>query len=245
MTLDQVVIPARFNGPPGTANGGYTCGLVAAGLGPSACVRLLHPPPLDAALERRRGDDGVLRLRAGETTIAEGRAARPAVDSPAPPSPAAAARAARGYAGRDPKRHPFPTCFVCGPLRADGMRIFPGPASPDGVLACGWWPTGDLAVDGVVDARFIWAALDCPSGFACMPPGTSTVLASMTASLEAPVEPERNYVLSAWPIATEGRKHRAGSAIHDAHGRRIAIAEALWITPRRDGHARAGATPPP
>ena len=26
-------IPARFNGPPGSANGGYTCGLVAGALG--------------------------------------------------------------------------------------------------------------------------------------------------------------------------------------------------------------------
>ncbi|MEV4624044.1 hypothetical protein AB0J74_35700, partial [Asanoa sp. NPDC049573] len=23
--------------------------------------------------------------------------------------------------------HPFPTCYVCGPERADGLRIFPGP----------------------------------------------------------------------------------------------------------------------
>src|SRR4051812_28152670 len=134
--MTQVTIPARFNGPPGTANGGYTCGLVAAAIGPSACVRLLHPPPLDTTLERHCDADGVLRLRAGETTIAEGRAARPAVESPVAPGPAAAARAARGYAGRAPERHPFPTCFVCGPLRADGLRVFPGPAGADGLLAC-------------------------------------------------------------------------------------------------------------
>ena len=39
MTPDQVTIPARFNGPPGTANGGYACGLVAAAIGASAGVR--------------------------------------------------------------------------------------------------------------------------------------------------------------------------------------------------------------
>ena len=193
-------------------------------------------------LERRRGDDGVLRLHAGETTIAEGRAARPSVHLPTPPSPAAAARAAEGYAGRDPERHPFPTCFVCGPLRPDdGMRVFPGPAGHDGMLACPWRPTADLAANGVVDPRFVWAALDCPSGFACIPPGTRTVLASMTTSLEAPVEPEREYVITAWPIASQGRKHRAGSAIHDAHGRRVAVAEALWISLRDADQPRAHA----
>jgi hypothetical protein len=138
--LDQVTIPARFNGPPGTANGGYACGLVAAAVGPSACVRLLHPPPLDAPLERRRGDDGVLRLRA-QTTIA-GRAARPSVSTPTPPSPAAAARAAEGYAGRDPETPPIPDLLRLRPCRPDdGMRIFPGPAGATNVLACPRRPT--------------------------------------------------------------------------------------------------------
>ena len=221
---DQVTIPGRFNGPPGTANGGYACGLLAAAIGPSASVRLLHPPPLDVPLERRRDDDGVLRLYAGETPIAEGRAGSPAVEVPAPPSVADAARAAERYAGHEAA--PVP----------DVLRLRPGPPGRPAHLprdrsdttacspACG--------AQAPQTARFVWAALDCPSGFACMPPGTRTVLASMTASLEAPIEPERDYIVTAWPIASEGRKHRAGSAIHDADGRRIAFAEALWITLR-------------
>ena len=144
---------------------------------------------------------------------------------------AVATRAAESYAGRRPEHHPFPGCFVCGPQReADGLRIFPGPAGDDGLLACASVPAADLARDGVVDPRFVWAALDCPSGFACMPPGRSTVLASMTAALEAPVHPGRTYVATAWPIASEGRKHRASSALHAEDGSRVAVAEALWIT---------------
>src|SRR4051794_34192728 len=227
--MTQVTIPARFNGPPGSANGGYTCGLVAAAIGPGANVRLLHPPPLDVPLEL--DGDGVLRLRAGETIIAEGREARPAVDAPSAPDAAAAARAAEAYPGRDPRRHPFPRCFVCGPLRRDGLHLSPGPTGDDGVLACPWRPAAELATDGAVDPRFVWAALDCPSGFACIPPGTLTVLASMTAAVEAPVEPEHDYIVVGWPISSEGRKHRAGSAIFDAHGARLALAEALWIMP--------------
>jgi hypothetical protein len=115
---------------------------------------------------------------------------------------------------------------------ADGLRVFPGATGEDGVLACVWRPGEDLASDGAVDPRFVWAALDCPSGFACMPPGTLSVLASMTARVAAPVEPGRDYVLSAWPLGSEGRKHRGGSALHDAGGRLLAVAEALWISPR-------------
>ena len=67
---DVVTIPARFNGPPGSANGGYACGLVAAAIGPAATVRLLSPPPLDVPLERRREADGAVRLLAGDVAVA-------------------------------------------------------------------------------------------------------------------------------------------------------------------------------
>jgi hypothetical protein len=231
----EVTIPARFNGPSGSANGGYACGVVAAAVGPSATVRLTAPPPLDVPLMRRRDSDGVVRLLHADTPIAEGRPGAPAVAVPDPPPLERAAQAAESYMGRDPERHPYPTCFVCGPLRrADGLSIFPGPTGEDGRLACPWTPAADLARDGVVDPVFVWAVLDCPSGIACMPPGAPTVLASMTAAVQAPVHPGRPYVVTAWPIGSEGRKHRAASAVHDRDGRCVAVAEALWITLRAD-----------
>jgi hypothetical protein len=56
------------------------------------------------------------------------------------------------------------------------------------------------------------------------------------------VHPGEAYVVTAWPIGSEGRKHRAGSAIHDAGGRRIAVAEALWITLRDEARPARSAT---
>jgi hypothetical protein len=50
-----------------------------------------------------------------------------------------------------------------------------------------------------------------------------------TAAVEAPVHAGASCVVTAWPLGSEGRKHRAGSAIHDAAGRRAARAEALSI----------------
>ena len=232
MTTTEL-IPARFNGPPESANGGYTAGRLAEAIGNSAMVRLLQPPPLDVPLVRRRDPDGVVRLLDGADVVAEGRPGRPSEALPAPPELSVAAMATQGFAGHHPGLHPFPGCFVCGTQRhADGLQIHPGPVNDNGVLASPWVPTDDLVIDGLVAPRFVWAALDCPSGFAVMPPGRKSVLASMTARLEAPVGAGRSYVITAWPMASEGRKHWAGSALHDQDGRRIAVADALWITLR-------------
>ena len=56
-----MIVPGRFNGPPDSGNGGYTCGLVAGLLGEVAEVTLRLPPPLDRELRggarrRARGD---------------------------------------------------------------------------------------------------------------------------------------------------------------------------------------------
>jgi hypothetical protein len=233
---DTIIIPTRFNGPPASANGGYAAGVVADPIGPSATVRLLAPPPLGVPLTRMRADDGTVRLLHGADAVAEGRPGRAdALASPEPPRPDAVARGTEVYVGFRPENAAYATCFVCGPAReADGLRIFAGPAGEDGLLAANWTPDPALARDGVVDARFVWSALDCPSGYACMPPGSLSVLGTMTATLEAPVHAGRPYVVTAWPIAHDGRKHRAGSALHEADGerRRVAVADTLWITPR-------------
>jgi hypothetical protein len=153
--MSAVTIPERFNGPPGSAHGGYACGVEADATGLGASVRLTAPPPLGVPLSRRRDPDGLVRLL------------------------------------------------------HDGA-------------------TGGQAVD----ARFVWAALDCPSGFAFVPPGTVAVLGTMTARLEAPVLTGRDYVLAGWPLGAAGRMHRAGAALYERGGRRVALAESLWITPR-------------
>jgi hypothetical protein len=225
--VTDVVIASRFNGPPGSGHGGYSAGVVAAPLGPSATVRLAAPPPLDTGMTLEDTEYGV-RLMAGDMLVAEARPGRPEIDTPPPVGVSAAGRASEDYPGFSD--HPFPTCFGCGPEHPDGLRIFPGPAGSDGLLAAPWTPSPDLG--DPVDPVFVWAALDCPSGFACIPPGSLSVLATMTAELEAPIHPGETYVITAWPISHDGRKHRGGAAIHDASGARVAVADTLWITPR-------------
>jgi hypothetical protein len=217
----SVTIAERFNGPPGTGNGGYVCGLVAAEIGTSAQISLFLPPPLGVPLTVQRTVPGIVRLLNGDAVIAEGRDGAPTVSLPSPPALSEAREASRHFQGFE--EHAFPTCYVCGPERDDGLRVFPGPF--DGGLACTWTPASP-------DPIYVWAALDCPSGFACMPPGSASVLASMTALVPGPVEPGREYAISAWKISSEGRKHRGASALFDDSGAVVAYAEALWITLR-------------
>ena len=228
---DSVLIDPRFNGPPDSANGGYACGVLAEMIGPAARVNLRLPPPLGRALTLE-SDGTTARLLDGEAVVADGVEARPAVTALASPGAAAAALASQRFAGRDPALHSFPTCFVCGPRREhDGLRIFPGPVEGTELIACAWEPDAELAAaDGAVALRHVWAALDCPTGFACMPLGSMTVLASMTAEVARPVTAGREHVVAAWKLSSEGRKHRAASAVYDSEGECLALAEALWIT---------------
>ena len=43
---DSLAIPSRFCGPPGSGNGGYVCGRIAAYVDGPVTVTLRRPPPL-------------------------------------------------------------------------------------------------------------------------------------------------------------------------------------------------------
>jgi len=231
--MDPVTIAARFCGPPGSANGGYTCGRVAAALGDGpAEVTLRVPPPLDRSLALERREDRVVLLD-GDVLVAEGRRAdRPDVEPPAPIGVDEARRAAGRHPWKD--THPYPTCFVCGTGRApgDGLRIFCGPTDDGARFAAPWTPPAELAgPDGALAREFVWAALDCPSGIATV--GWDDVerilLGRLTAELRAPVATGAEHVVQAWPLARDGRKLHTGSALYDADGQVLAFARAVWI----------------
>lgn len=230
-----MVIDRRFNGPPSSANGGYACGVLAEALGgdrpasgdDAVAVTLRQPPPLDTPLDRVRREDGGAALLRDGALVAEAASASLALTAPSAPTAEQAALAAERYAGHD--RHAFPTCFVCGPHRdAGGLRIFAGPTGDGGVVAAPWTPPGDLASDGVVDPRVVWAALDCPTFFACAS-ARPAVLGRLTARLREPVAAGRPYVVAAWPLGRDGRKLRAASAVFSEDGEPAAIAQAVWI----------------
>jgi hypothetical protein len=237
-----VTIPSRFNGPPATANGGYACGAVAGLLDePAVEVTLRRPPPLDRELLVASRNGGVKLTRDDDSLVAEGRPMEGlALDVPEPITLGSAYEASHRYPWAE--RHFFPTCFVCGPGREahDGLEIFTGPVAGRTALDAGYWLPSSEWVDagGDVRAEIVWAALDCPSAVAATRLGAfqnkPAMLGRLTASVDAPVRPGEPHVVLAWPLARDGRKFEAGSAIVGLGGEVRARARALWIEPESD-----------
>ncbi|MBG0561819.1 hypothetical protein [Actinoplanes aureus] len=221
-----MLIPARFNGPPGTGNGGWCSGVfaVAAGArtgGPPYQVTLRVPPPLETGLELRDGS-----VYAGDTLVAEvSDAAEVGEDVPGVDL-ATAAEASRGYPGF--AEHPFPTCFVCGPGRPgkDGLQIFPG-ILPDGRTAAPW------TVPDEVSVPTLWAALDCPGGWAAIARGQAYVLGRIAARVDALPAPGTECVVVGAASEIAGRKATVDSTVYGPDGRRLASARATWIAVAR------------
>ncbi|HWL35001.1 MAG TPA: hypothetical protein VNQ77_02290 [Frankiaceae bacterium] len=216
--MEHIVVAARFNGPPGSANGGYTCGLAAAATGVAHPeVTLRRPPPLDVPL--RVEGDGVYD---GEHLVASV-ASAPEAEGEPPPFPGydAALAAQERYAGlRD---HPFPTCYVCGPARDDGLGLHPGPVG-EGHVACTWAPADS-------SPEQVWAALDCPGAWALMQTDEAPiVLGRLAVRIHTDPRPGRPHVVTGWRAAPrDGRKHYAGSALYDAAGTLLATGRATWV----------------
>lgn len=241
---DEVVIPGRFNGPPGSANGGYACGTTAALLdgaaqaGAAVEVTLRRPPPLDRPLAVVRRD-GSVEVRDGDEVVAEAHPAELELDLPDPVPAERAQRAAATFDTADyTRRHPFPRCFTCGPAReeGDGLRIFPAQLGDGGSLvAWPWTPAGSLAdATGLIQLPVIWAALDCPSGLArftsdARTQQTDAVLGRMTAAVHRRPSSGEPTVAAGWAISDEGRRLLSGSALWSAEGELLAAARTVWI----------------
>jgi hypothetical protein len=232
---ESVTVAARFNGPPDSAQGGYACGLVAERID-SACaaVSLRAPPPLERPLEVRRDADGGVALYDGDTKIADGAPAQLELDVPEPVTLEAAELAAAEFSWRD--RHPFPTCFGCGPRRSpdEAIAVLPGPVAGGGVVAAPWTPLAEFAgPGGAVTPLFTWAALDCPTSFGALPQDAPThVLARLTGRLVAPLRAGEPHTVMAWHVARDGRKAFGAAAIHAPDGTLCAVSEGLWIQVR-------------
>jgi hypothetical protein len=227
------VVPSRFSGPPESGNGGWVSGHAARLVTttpdrPAVSVRLRTPPPLDHPMTARPVEPvgGAVQVVDGDHLVLEASPA-PALDARGIPEPvpfADAQAAGESYEGL--AEHPFPTCFSCGTGRepGDGLRLQPGRVEGrDGAYACAWVP------DAEVDLETVWAALDCPGGWASGIAGRPMVLGTMTAEVHALPTAGEPHVVMAWQRGSEGRKHLSGTALYAADGRLLAQAEATWV----------------
>ena len=230
----RVLIPRRFNGPPASANGGYTSGLITRYVGGPAEVSLRSPPPLDTALTIRRSGDHV-RLCHRELLVAEADpAGTPDVEPPVKPTVAEAREALRRHPWRG-ARHPFSDCYVCGIGRHDGLGMHFGdlPGEPTMTAAL-------LVADATIPhdehgilPEIAWGALDCPSYVPAMwDADRLSLLARMHAELLEPIPIGEPIVATGWLLGAEGRKHFTASALLAADGRLLARAKHVWVMPR-------------
>ena len=216
-------IPARFNGPPGTGNGGWCAGVFATAAGArigggGVQVTLRVPPPLDTTLDLRDGT-----ILAGDTLVAEVTPVADTGGTVAPVEFGEAVTAAREYSGFT--GHPFPSCYVCGPDRepGDGLRIFPGPL-PGDRTAAPWTVPDDIC------AETMWAALDCPGGWTAIgASGRPFVLGRIAAAVGGLPGPGARCVVVGALSGMDGRKATVDSAVYGPDGRRLARARATWL----------------
>lgn len=228
---ETITIEHRFCGPPNSGHGGYVAGRLAVMIGGDAEVTLRQPVPLGRGLEVVRGAEAIA-VRDGEALIAEARPRSPRLELPRPVGFETASRAAAAEAYVN---NAFSRCFACGPARppGDGLRIVVGDVGA-GILAAPWVPEADLAgAKGRIDPVYLWAALDCPSGFAVSGKvGVPILLGRMTAHASEELEPGSRTVIMAWPLGNDGRKRFAASALFDEAGRCLGRAECVWFRPR-------------
>jgi hypothetical protein len=219
----ELVIDRKFRGPTESANGGYTCGLLASFLHGPAEVTLRLPPPLERPLEV--ATEGVVELRDGASVVAEAASAELELDLP---EPILFEQAAAAALPEGDKESVFPECFVCGWTREDGLRIYAGPVDDSELVASTWVPREDA-----ISSEFVWAALDCPGAYAVhFGQRGNPVLGRLTARVEHLPHPGERCVVMAWPLGEDGRKLYAGTAVFGQDGRVLGSARATWIMPR-------------
>lgn len=222
-------VSRRFCGPPDSGNGGYTCGLLASELGGVVECTLRAPVPLDVPLDFERTPAGGVLRHEGKLLV-EGTPTTISITPPAPVNLQAATDAMTTSPALSPK-HPFPTCFVCGPKRGvhDGLRIFPASANGN-VFVAAWTPDIEFGDgDQLLRPEFLWAALDCPTGFASGFPTAGTLVTGRLAVQQLkPIHTGSGCVLMSWPLGVEGRKHFSAACLYQNNGL-CAVAKATWV----------------
>lgn len=227
--MTTVIIPGRFYGPPGSGNGGYSCGVIAEAVGGTVEVTLRRPPPLDAAMKVVATDGGWHVLH-DDVLIAEARQSEMPPAAPEPPTLDQAADAATRYQGLI--RHEFPGCFTCGTARSDNLAVFSGPVAGSDMVAAPWTPDPSLPTrDGAVTIPIVWAAIDCPGAWTAMRAETDkpVVLGRMCAHVVRPPAIGETTISYGWPGERSGRKALAGTALATADGELLAWASQVWV----------------
>lgn len=234
-TMTQVVIHPRFTGLPGIALGGYVGGILARQR-PIAEVVFRRPVHIGKSYQWVEGTDATDQLKEGDNVLAEARGASLDIELPRAVTLDESKIATQDYPGN--RKHLFPNCFVCGPLRTegDGLRIFPGIVEGRQVVAAPWTPPSSLSDErGAVKSEFVWSALDCPTIWPLIlwsnPDSEDLVVSSrLTVNLISPLIAGQTHIVMGWKIEESGRARVGGGAIFSSEGCLLATARHTLVT---------------
>lgn len=238
--IGDILIDRRRNGPHRSANGGFAAGAIAQHVDSDiVTVVLKRPIPLGRALDVVDDGDGACVVLGARETLARAHPGRlTAEPAPAPPTwdEALVARDRHPLVGI---RHALSECVVCGPQRADGMHVTPGPVPGHADRLASPWSVGArFAHAGLAQYAAVWAALDCTSYPAhALAERTLCLLGTITARVSRRPGVGEHLVVHSWTREQHGRRYETSVQMVDARGEEVARADATWIALRHQGAA--------
>lgn len=224
-TPETITIDSLYRGPMGMSNGGFTAGTLAKGPEGPMQVRLEHPVPYEEVLTTRRRNTG-RELLYGDSVLA---IAKPAVDPIAAP-PFVEAELVLGHPRWQHGLEFFADCFVCGRPAPDGLGVELRRIDVR-TFAAVWQPSACQAVPrGSVADEFLWAALDCPGGYAALASSSRLgLLGSIAVDIQFRPDSNQSLVVVGQATTVEGRKLGAATGIYATDGELVAAGSAVWI----------------
>ncbi|XDD49649.1 hypothetical protein AB3N59_14790 [Leptospira sp. WS92.C1] len=239
---ETMSISSKYCGPPLSGNGGFSAGSAAQKLNSlSSIVKIKAPVPLNSELQVNFDPDfysALIDISSGVVAVEAEPAPDFKLDLPKPMSQEIIMQASKDYLGFI--KHPFPSCFVCGPERKDkdGMRIFSGKVTDQPgfkhLHGANWDPWRELGDEsGFVRKEIVWAALDCPGGFAVSTEDPQMiVLVKLTGRILSSIRVEESYRILSWEIHRNRRARTAGTAIFQSQDDVcVAYSEGVWMIP--------------
>lgn len=227
-------LSTRFEGMPGTMQGGYVAALAAGERDGPIRVRIRRPLKVGDVLERSIEGDTWELHRDGELVMT-GQPTELHVSEPIPVDPTLA-RAATDRPPAFPL--PFSTCIGCGE-RADGLGFRIRPVGDGRQMVGAWTPSPQEALpNGRAPREHVWTVIDCITSWAVFtdPPRSGTggaVTGNIAVEFRSDLQAGQEYIFQSWRERDDERSIICGGAIHDTDGSLIVLCDQELI--RTDG----------
>ncbi len=223
-------LSARFEGMPGTMQGGYVAALAAGNRNGPIRVRIRRPLLAGDELMRTTTGDR-WEIHRGDELVMVGVPDSMLVNDPGPPDHALAVVATEGEL---PFAPPFPDCVGCGG-RPDGLGVRLRPLGDGRHMVSVWTPGTETDERGLVPRSNVWTMIDCLTSWSVFvdPPTNGeggAVTGNIAMQFIEDLQPGVSYLCQSWRERDDERSIICGGTIHHADtGRLVALADQEMI----------------